>query len=466
MTEPARIVAVGAASGSLRLAAEDVAAAWHGGAARGQVAACAPDEDTLTLAWDAAVAALDAAGLDGSSIDGLWWGTSRPPFGEGPSHAVLANALGLGTTSAGALHAGSAHAGAEALLAAADAVGAGTARRALVVVSDAIVPGLGTDLERRAGAAAAAAVLGADGPATITARVTRTRPALDRYRGAGESGTRDPYDARLFREEIFLPVLREITEHLAAFVPRTWSLPDPDGRSARAVARGLDGTVGSEAVVAAVGDAGAAAALLGAATSLDAAGIVASVGYGGGRATGVVFDALGPVPGAAAIPAALDGGRRAPYAEVLRVRGQLVAAGEKVEMGVPPGSAMFTRGSVEMLGPLGARCIECGTINTPPSIHPHCIRCGAEKFEDVALSGRGSVHTFVINETMPAPFVAPLPLAVIDLDDGARVMLQVTGEADDLAIGAPVELVLRRYAHERGVPVYGFKARLATGSGA
>ena len=60
---------------------------------------------------------------------------------------------------------------------------------------------------------------------------------------------------------------------------------------------------------------------------------------------------------------------------------------------------------------------------------------------------------------MPAPFVAPLPIAVVDLDDGARVMLQVVGDGTDLAIGSEVDLVLRRYAHERGVPVYGYKAR-------
>jgi hydroxymethylglutaryl-CoA synthase len=71
----------------------------------------------------------------------------------------------------------------------------------------------------------------------------------------------------------------------------------------------------------------------------------------------------------------------------------------------------------------------------------------------------GTVHTFVVNQTMPAPFVAPLPIAVVDLDDGSRIMLQVVGDGRDLAIGAGVELVLRRYAHERGVPVYGWKAR-------
>ena len=42
----------------------------------------------------------------------------------------------------------------------------------------------------------------------------------------------------------------------------------------------------------------------------------------------------------------------------------------------------------------------------------------------MALARRGRVHTFVVNQTMPPPFQAPLPLVVIDLDDGARLMVQ------------------------------------------
>ena len=79
--------------------------------------------------------------------------------------------------------------------------------------------------------------------------------------------------------------------------------------------------------------------------------------------------------------------------------------------------------------------------------------------EPVPLARRGTVHTYVVNQTMPAPFVAPLPIAVVDLEDGARIMLQAVGTGEDIEIGTEVELVLRKYAHERGVPVYGWKVR-------
>jgi hydroxymethylglutaryl-CoA synthase len=459
VTAPASVLSVGVGTPGLRLDAGDVAAAW-GERGKGRVAACADDEDTLTLAWTAAEAALRHAQQPADAVDALFWGTGTPPYADGPSHATLATALGLSSHAGGALLSGSPHSGVEALLAAWDAVVAGSARTAVVVASDAALPGPGTAYERRAGAGAVAVVVvaGDAGPAVLTGRATRSEPVLDHYRGATEPATRDVYDARLFREQTFLPATTEITTSLAAGAALdAWSLPDPDGRLGAALGRRLGTTPASAAVFAALGDTGAAAALLGAVPALATPGRIGVVGYGGGRTTGVTVDVLSPVPGADVL-AALDAGRAATYAEVLRARGQLRATGETVPMGVPPGSAMFVRGGREMLALLGARCVDCGVVSTPPSIHPTCTGCGGDKLEEVALARRGRVQTFVVNHAMPAPFVAPLPLAVVDLEDGARLMLQVVGDGAELAIGDPVRLVLRRYALERGASVYGWKA--------
>jgi hydroxymethylglutaryl-CoA synthase len=461
---PVRLLGVGAGAPALRLAATDIGAAWGRGG-RGQIAACAPDEDTLTLAWDAASAALAASNIEPAAVDAIYWGTSRPPFAEGPSLPFLSTALGLSTSVGGALLAGSTHAGMDALAAGADAVAAGSARIALVVVSDALRPGLGTGFEARCGAGAAAVVLGAQGGrAALGRRVTHSRPLVDRYRGDAEADNRDLYDARLFREEIFLPSIGAVTHELAGSDASAWSLPDPDGRLGAVIAKrvGTD-PAASAAVYASVGDTGAAAALLGALGAMDAAGIVALVGYGGGRTSGVVIHVDAPVPGAASVAGVLERGRPASYPEVLRSRGQLVPGGEMIPMGVPPESALFARGADEMLGLLAGKCADCGTISTPPSVHPSCTNCGGPKLEPVSVARGGTIHTFVVNHTMPAPFVAPLPIAVLDMDDGARLMLQAVGDGSDIEIGRRVELVLRRYAHERGVPVYGFKARAIRG---
>jgi hydroxymethylglutaryl-CoA synthase len=481
--KPVAVLGVGTAAPSLRLAASDVGAAWGSGGGRSTVAVCDADEDTLTLAWQAARAALEAAGVTAAEVSGLWWGTARPPFAEGPSHAFLATTLGLDRAAGGGLSSGSPHAGMEALLGAWDALAAGHARVALVVTSDALVPGLGTAAETTTGAGAAAVVLGAiadgsDGPSTngsspparLVARTTRAMPAVDRYRADGEAATGDVYDARLFREEVFVPLLTETGRALSqdAASPLTaWAVADPDGKLASAVAKRLGAPLASASVYGALGDAGAASALLGlvqacAGTASGAGagptGLFGMIGYGGGRATAVLVEATRAVPGAVGVER-LGTGRRVGYPEALRARGQLEPMDDPIPMGLPPGGAAFVRGNPEMLGLFGARCLSCGTISTPPSIHPTCIGCGGAELEVVALARRGRVQTFVVNQTMPPPFQAPLPLVVIDLDDGARLMVQGSpADAGDLAVGDVVTLSLRRYALERGIPVYGFKA--------
>jgi acetyl-CoA acetyltransferase len=325
------ISAVGAAAPTLRVSASDIGAAWGRRGGRAVSAVCAPDEDTLTLAASAAARALAAADIDPATVDGLWWGCTRPPFAEGPSHAVLSSALGLSPQAGGALMSGSPHSGIEALLGAADAIAAGSARVAITVVSDALIPGLGTAFEARCGAGAAAVVLTAtDGPAVLAARVTRSHPLLDRYRGDGEQHTRDLYDPRLFREEMFLPFVREVADHLAALDVRAWSIPDPDGRLGTVIAKAVGATTTSSAeIYATLGDTAAAAALLGAVGAFDAIGPVAVVGTGGGRTTGIVIEVNRPVPGAALVAHHLaSDARDATYAEVLRARGQLTPSGE------------------------------------------------------------------------------------------------------------------------------------------
>jgi hydroxymethylglutaryl-CoA synthase len=166
-----------------------------------------------------------------------------------------------------------------------------------------------------------------------------------------------------------------------------------------------------------------------------------------------------PVPGAAEALALLAAGRRVPYVTAIRARGQLQPMSDPIPMGVPPAGAAFVRGNVEMLALEGAKCRTCGTISTPPSIHPRCTGCGGGELEVVRLARRGRVQTFVVNQTMPPPFQAPLPMVVIDLEDGARIMVQGSSvDADDLAIDDEVVLGLRLYATERGIPVYGYKA--------
>ena len=346
--------------------------------------------------------------------------------------------------------------GIEALLGAADAVAAGSARVALVVASDALIPGAGHGVRGAVAAPAAAAYRarrrrrrrGArSAPASRGRTRTSTATAATASRPRATSTTAASSAKRCSSRRCATSASSSSTLD----IDTAGRLPDPDGRLGATVAKQLDaGTPASAAVYAQLGDTGAAAALLG--------GDRRARRRGTGRHRSASAAAAppassspptGPCPVRPSVAAILADGRPATYAEVLRgPQRQLVPTGETVPMGVPPESAQLVRGADEILGLLGARCVDCGTINTPPSIHPHCISCGSSKFVlEPDRPSRRRAHVRDQPHDAARRSRRRSPLAVIDLDDGARVMLQVVGDGydlDDRLRGRPRAPPLRR----------------------
>jgi hypothetical protein len=99
---------------------------------------------------------------------------------------------------------------------------------------------------------------------------------------------------------------------------------------------------------------------------------------------------------------------------------------------------------------VGNKCMSCGTVFFPKaSIACRNPSCDGTTFEDVPLSNRGRVWSYTTNHyAPPAPYVSPDPfepysVAAVELADEKLVVLgQVDGDADDLRVGAEVELVL------------------------
>ena len=75
------------------------------------------------------------------------------------------------------------------------------------------------------------------------------------------------------------------------------------------------------------------------------------------------------------------------------------------------------------------RCTSCQL----PRFYPRtlCPSCWSDRVEWIEASGRGRVHSFTIIRRPPAPaFTARLPyvVALIDLDEGPRMMANVVGD--------------------------------------
>src|SRR5829696_1744159 len=83
-------------------------------------------------------------------------------------------------------------------------------------------------------------------------------------------------------------------------------------------------------------------------------------------------------------------------------------------------------------------CNACGALRHPPG--PACPRCGALDRGYVVASGLGTVFSYVVHRHPPVPGKElPIVIALIDLDEGVRMVGEVSGELD-LAIGDRVHV--------------------------
>ena len=91
------------------------------------------------------------------------------------------------------------------------------------------------------------------------------------------------------------------------------------------------------------------------------------------------------------------------------------------------------------------RCNDCQRFYFYP--RPFCRYCSSTNVEWKTLSGRGKLHTYVINHRPPPGWdeEAPYVIAIVELDEGARMMTNIVGVSDPtpdkLFIDAPVEVV-------------------------
>lgn len=67
------------------------------------------------------------------------------------------------------------------------------------------------------------------------------------------------------------------------------------------------------------------------------------------------------------------------------------------------------------------RCVSCGTLQHPPS--PRCASCGSYETDWVRAGGGGSVYAFTVaHHPQVAGFDYPLVIAVVELDEGTRLV--------------------------------------------
>ena len=97
-------------------------------------------------------------------------------------------------------------------------------------------------------------------------------------------------------------------------------------------------------------------------------------------------------------------------------------------------------------------CRSCGGRQHYP--RAVCIRCGAVDLGWTEASGGGSVYSFTHSRRSPDPdrFPPPYTIALIELDEGPRLLAALTGEG--VRCGARVQLEWRPLDDGRALPVF------------
>ena len=101
------------------------------------------------------------------------------------------------------------------------------------------------------------------------------------------------------------------------------------------------------------------------------------------------------------------------------------------------------------------RCTDCGHIYFPP--RPFCPTCGSRAVERCTASGRGRLFSYVINH-LPSPgFTPPFAIAVVELEEGPRLMSNIVGcpqTPEALQIDMPLEVTFERLTDEITLPQF------------
>jgi uncharacterized OB-fold protein/acyl dehydratase len=100
------------------------------------------------------------------------------------------------------------------------------------------------------------------------------------------------------------------------------------------------------------------------------------------------------------------------------------------------------------------RCRNCQTLRHPP--RPMCGACQSIEWDWIVSKGAGTVYSYVVLHHPPIPgYDFPLPVALIDLDEGTRLVANVAGcKPSDVHVGMRVQARIENADEEMKLPFF------------
>ena len=439
-------------------------------AGRGEKAICSFDEDSMTMAVAAASDCLN--GIDGKTVDGLYFASTTSPYKEKLGAATVAMAADLRRDIITADFANSLRAGTGAFKSAIDAVKAGSAKQVMVTAADCRLGTPGSAFEQNCGDGAGALLIGdTDVAVTVEASYSVYNEMIDVWRADGDTFIRS-WEDRFTLTHGYLEVVGEAVSGLMQkfnFTPGDFArvvFYSPDARRYAELVRslGFDAkTQLQDSLFAVMGNTGAAYPIMLLVAALEEAKagdriLLASYGNGSDAFVLKVTEQIEEIRDRRGMKGHLASKRvTTDYKKYLIWRGILPQETIPGPVGFLSAPAAWREREANFRLH-GVKCQVCGTVQFPPQ--RVCTKCHSkDQFETYRLSDKKArIFTFAMDYVTPAPEL-PTVTTTIDFEGGGRMECYMTDrEVEQVKPGLSVEMSFRKLFVKDGVHNYFWKS--------
>ncbi|WP_077213242.1 OB-fold domain-containing protein [Bacillus dakarensis] len=430
----------------------------------GEKAIAGYDEDSVSMGVEAAIDCLN--GVNPSEVDAVYFATTSEPYQEKGSMATIATALGLNKNVRGIEANASLKSGTSSILA------AQAQEKTLVIAADCRIGAPTGQNELWFGDGAASLLVGSgdDVVAKIVDSGTMQGEIVSQWRSQRDDFTQN-WEERL-GSTVFL---KQVREAITPFLEKNDRTPDSiakviisgPGNRAHTQAAGALG-FGKDQIQNPlfdfVGDTGTAHAPMMLISALESAKpgdqlLVIDFAEGLDFILFEVTDAINSLESRKGVETYLSiKSDKLLYSDYLKWRDILKTEPPRRPATERPSAPALHRGYDQNLSFTGSKCRKCGTAQFPKQ--RVCTQCQAkDEMDDYRFVGQSAkVMTYTLDHLAAAP--APPIVAVIDFDNGGRIICEVTDcSPKEIEIGMNVEMTFRRLYEAGGISNYFWKAR-------
>lgn len=465
------IVSFGGYVPILRMDRKVIASAWGRGAMAGERSIANSDEDSITMALEAALNCLN--GTNREDVDGLFFTSTTPPYAEKMNAAIIATAADLRSDILTSDFGNSLRSSTAALRAALDAVKSQSLNKVVVTAADSRLAHPKSDQEQLFGDGAGAVIVGSENvAATFEGAHAVTSDMMDVWRNPEDRFIKQ-WEGRFILGEGYTRQMKDVIggilkkynlkpEAIAKVI-----LPAPDARTQKGLAKALgfnDGQV-QDSLLTEVGHCGAAHPLMMLAAALEEASpgdflLLAAYGDGADALLFKATEAVKQNKNKYTMKSLMENKMVfASYARFLSYKNILEAQpGEPFRL-LPSATATWreTNTSARLHA---SRCKACGTAAYP--IQRICFNCRSkDDYEEVRLSDKqATVFTFTRDQLAGRSDDPVLIQTVAEFDGNIRFYgLMTDFEATETKVGMRVEPTFRRLYEGAGFHNYFWKLR-------